>query len=372
MHTKGKLRLVAFVLAFLAFLAFSPMQGRAQAALLMEEPYGFFGSVNPTGHNAIYFERICAETPVRLRRCRVGEPGAVISRYQGIGGYDWVAIPLVPYLYSVENLSEVSPNVDRERVHRLRNHYREAHLLSLGKDLQPGNFAQGGWTQLAGLSYERRIYVLRFETSEKQDDAFIALMNDSANRTHFSLLFNNCADFARSMLNFYFPSVFKRSVFPDAGMTTPKQIAYKLERYAQKHPETRLTIFEISQVPGYRRPSRRNKSIAESLSTTGYAIPIAVVNPYIAGGLFVDYLVRGHFHLIPKNPQKLGPDNLFALTVLGRTAENPVSAGAQASSTAAGGSAETEKTATAKSGLTEIKVEHEQILTAESQEPRED
>ena len=72
-------------------------------SLLMEEPYGFFGTVNPTGHNAIYFERICAETPVKLRRCRAGEMGAVISRYEGIDGYDWVAIPLIPYLYSVEN-----------------------------------------------------------------------------------------------------------------------------------------------------------------------------------------------------------------------------------------------------------------------------
>jgi hypothetical protein len=39
----------------------------------MEEPYGFFGSVNPTGHNAVYFARICAETPVKLRRCQSGE-----------------------------------------------------------------------------------------------------------------------------------------------------------------------------------------------------------------------------------------------------------------------------------------------------------
>ena len=76
-------------------------------------------------------------------------------------------------------------------------------------------------------------------------------------------------------------------------MTTPKQLAYKLERYAAQHPETHLAIFEIPQIPGYRRLSRRNKSIAESLSTTGYAIPIAVVNPYLAGGLFVDYLARG-------------------------------------------------------------------------------
>jgi len=37
-------------------------------------------------------------------------------------------------------------------------------------------------------------------------------------------------------------------------MTTPKQLAYKLERYAAQHPETHLAIFEIPQIR-YRRLS---------------------------------------------------------------------------------------------------------------------
>ena len=172
----------------------------------------------------------------------------------------------------------------------------------------------GGWKELVGVAYERRIYAFRFETTESQDDAFIALMNDSENRSHFQLLFNNCADFARVALNYYFPGTFKRNAFPDAGITTPKQIAYKLVRYENKHPDAGLTVFEIPQVPGYRRASGRNKNIAESLVTTGYAIPIAVMNPYLAGALLVDYLVRGRFHLVPKNVQRLGPNDLTELT----------------------------------------------------------
>jgi hypothetical protein len=338
----------------------------------MEEPYGFFGSVNPTGHNAIFFARICAESPVKLRRCQAGEMGVVLARYQGIKGYDWVAIPLLPYLYSVENPSEIPVSVNREAVNRLRNSYHESHLLSLGEDLRPGSFWHGGWAQMVGLSYERRIYAFRFETTAAQDDAFIARMNNDVNRSHFQLLFNNCSDFARLVLNFYFPRTFRRSIFPDAGMATPKQLVYKLERYARKHPETQLTIFEISQVPGYRRHSRSNKNITESLSTTGYAIPIALVNPYLAGGLFVDYLVRGRHHLIPRNPQQLMPDNLLALTVQSRSMQNPESAGVQAPSATVSGPAETEATATANSGLKEIKDAHEQSLSAESQKPRTD
>jgi hypothetical protein len=343
----------------MALAVFYPAAGRAQAALLMEEPYGFFGSVNPTGHNAVYFERICAATPVLLRRCHPGELGAVLARYQGISDYDWVAIPLVPYLYSVENASDVPLRVDRESVHRLRSRYREAHLLGLGEDMPSGGFVHGGWTELVGVSYERRIYAFRFETTEEQDDAFIARMNNSPNRSHFHLLFNNCSDFARFILDLYFPGTFRRSLFPDADMTTPKQLAYKLERYARRHPETQLEIFEIPQIPGYRRLSRRNKSIAESLSTTGYAIPIALVNPYLAGGLFVDYLVRGRHHLIPREPRLLTPENLWALTAPARIAQNPLSAGLQAPGAAAEGFAEESGAAAANSGLREIKVAHE-------------
>ncbi len=309
-------RIVPFVLIILA--AFCRSQGHAQAALLMEEPYGFFGTLNPTGHNAIYFERICAETPVKLRRCQPGELGAVIARYQGIDGYDWVAIPLLPYLYSVENASEVPSHVDREQVRRLRDRYREAHLESLGLKLPAGSFVRGGWTQLVGAAYERRIYALRFDTTPEQDDALMARMNAGPNRTSFNLLFENCADFARVILNSYFPSTFRRSVFPDAGMTTPKQITYKLVKYARKHPETDLAVFEIPQIPGYRRMSHSPKGIDESLLTTPYAIPIVLLNPYLAGGLFVDYLVRGRYHPIPKHPEVLGPDNLSAVDSAGR------------------------------------------------------
>jgi hypothetical protein len=316
-----------FIFVFIIIGAFCDLRGHAQAALLMEEPYGFFGTLTPTGHDAIYFERICAETPVKLRRCQPGEMGAVIARYQGIDGYDWVAIPLLPYLYAVENPADVPAHVDRDTVARLRSRYREAHLQSLGVNLSPGNLVHGGWTQLVGAAYERRIYAFRFQTTPQQDDALIEQMNAGPNRTSFDLLFSNCADFSRELLNHYFPHVFERSIFPDAGMTTPKQTTYRLVRYARKHPETQLTVFEIPQIPGYRRGSRSVKGIDESFVTTAYAIPIAVLNPYLAGGLFVDYLVRGRYHLIPRHPQVLGPGNLSSLTAPTAPKDNFASTG---------------------------------------------
>jgi hypothetical protein len=140
------------------------------------------------------------------------------------------------------------------------------------------------------------------------------------------------------MMNGYFPRTFRRSIFPDAWMTTPKQITYKLVRYAHKHPEAQLTVFEIPQIPGYRWRSHSAKTIDESIVTTIYAIPIAFANPYLAGGLFVDYLVRGRYDLIPKNPTVLGPDDLSALTAPAPTQENSPIAGAQAPGAVGSGS----------------------------------
>jgi hypothetical protein len=37
----------------------------------------------------------------------------------------------------------------------------------------------------------------------------------------------------------------------------------------------------------------------------------------------VNYLVRGRYHLLPKHPQILGPDNLSALTSMAGPTQNP-------------------------------------------------
>jgi hypothetical protein len=302
-----ELRTLALCLMLLGGLSAICPLGYAQAALLMEEPYGFFGFLNPTGHDAMFFARICAETPIKVRRCTPGEPGAAITRYQGIAGYDWVAMPLIPYLYSVENPSEAPVRVDRQTVISLRERYHEAHLLTLGEKVPEGGTFQRGWNQLVGVAYERRIYAFRFATTEAQDDALIASLNAGTNHSHYSLVFWNCADFSSALLNRYFPHTFRRSLFPDAGITTPMQVTYELVRYAGKHPETELAVFAIPQIPGYRGPSRTNKSIARSLLTSGYVVPLAVLCPPAATALVADYFAWGRYPLRLKQAQVLAP-----------------------------------------------------------------
>jgi hypothetical protein len=371
MLSKRPRRAAALGLVILAIVVLCARRSQAQAALLLEEPYGFFGAVNPTGHTAIYFARICAETPVKLRRCGPGEQGTIISRYQGIAGYDWVAIPPLPYFYSVEGLADVPARVDKATVRRLRNHYHEEHLGYLGEGVFEGSLVRGGWTQLVGVAFERRTFAFHFATTEKQDDAIIARLNSRPNRSNFNLVYNNCADFARVVLNVYFPRMFRRNFFPDAGMTTPKQITYKLTHYGRKHPEIHLTVFEIPQISGYRRISRSNKSVSASLMTTGYAVPIFLMNPYLAGGLFLDYFTRGRFPSVPEHPPVLLPNELSTLqSTMGGVQKEASPAASEQHTTAAVEGDPTPASPLAGSTMKEIDTGHEQNRHPESEEPR--
>src|SRR5580658_4880422 len=93
----------------------------ADAALLLEEPYGGFGFMNPTGHAAIYLANVCASSPTELRRCLPGEQGVVISRYRFVAGYDWLAIPVIPYLYAVDDPAVIPSLPDESAIETLRD-----------------------------------------------------------------------------------------------------------------------------------------------------------------------------------------------------------------------------------------------------------
>jgi hypothetical protein len=278
----------------------SGLRAHADAALLMEEPYAQFGAFNPTGHAAIYLNHVCAETPTRLRACRPGEPGAVISRYHKIDGYDWLAIPLVPYLYAVERVEDVPVTADAELEASLRDRYRRRHLMAIAPDVAEGKKAgeapEGEWTQLIGASYDRRIYGFQIQTTPEEDREFMNRYNDSPNIGHFNLLFHNCADFSRTLLNVYYPHGVHRNFFIDLGITTPKQVARSLTKYADRHPELTFSTFMIPQVPGSIKRSHPIDGVVESVvKSKKYVLPLAVLNPEVAAGLVVAYLTDGRF-----------------------------------------------------------------------------
>jgi hypothetical protein len=270
----------------------------ASVALLMEEPYGKFGAMNPTGHAAIYLNHICADSPTVLRPCHDGEFGVVISRYHKIDGYDWLAIPLPAYLYAVDAPADIPDTVDKDQVAALRNAYREQHLMDLAPDDKHGGVPKGEWTELVGASYDRTIHGFQVDSSSEQDQRFIAIFNDRKNVGHFNLLFHNCADFSRVVLDIYLPHSIHRAFIGDVGVMTPKQVARSLVKYGKKYSEIDMTAFVIPQVPGSIPRSHPVDGVAESLlKSKKYLLPLTVLAPEVTGGVVLAYLVDGRLKL---------------------------------------------------------------------------
>ncbi|MEZ2345914.1 hypothetical protein [Terriglobus sp. RCC_193] len=287
-----------FLAAALCIALLAPLRAHASISLLVEEPFGAFGAFNPTGHAAVYLDNICADSPTRLRLCHAGEMGVVISRYHRMDGYDWVAIPLIPYLYAVEDTADVpqtaTPSLEKE----LRDRYRRAHLLSLAPSREDGSAPGGEWIQLIGSSYDRRIYGFQLLTTREQDESIIARLNDSHNRGRFNLFYRNCADFARSILRSTFPGSIPRNSMSDFWLTTPKHLARLVTKFGKKNAELQFQTFQIPQVPGTIPRSRRVDGIGESLvRSKKYIVPLAFFSPTTALSLVAAYVGTGRFKM---------------------------------------------------------------------------
>jgi hypothetical protein len=272
----------------------------ASATLLLEEPYGRLGFFTATGHAAVYLSGVCADTPLVLRRCAPGETGVVLSRYDGVGGYDWVAIPLIPYLYAVERPEDVPLFADAKMTLFLRDRYRRKYLEAIAPDVKNGETPGGNWYELVGSSYDRTIYGFEIETTPEQDEALIHKLNSSPNQSHFHLVSNNCADFAKDVLNFYYPKSLHRSVVADVGMTTPKQMAKMLTKFSNHHPELQSSRLIIAQVPGSMPRSSTVRGVVDSFfRSKKYIVPSAVVSPIFAGCVAAVYVGTGAGHFDP-------------------------------------------------------------------------
>jgi hypothetical protein len=263
---------------------------QASATLLLEEPYGKLGFFTATGHAAVYLSGVCAETPVVLRACKPGENGVVISRYDGVAGYDWVAIPLIPYLYAVEKPEDIPLFVDAKTVTFLRDQYRRKHLEAIAPDTANGEAPGGNWYELVGSAYDRTAYAFQIETSAAKNKAFIHAYNAAPNQSHFRTVSHNCADFAKDVINFYYPRALHRSVVADIGMTTPKQMAKTMIKYSTRHPELEFSRFVIPQIPGSLARSTKVHGVVESfLKSKKYIVPSAIASPIFAGCVVAVY-----------------------------------------------------------------------------------
>jgi len=185
-------------------------------------------------------------------------------------------------------------------VNFLRDQYRRTHLVTVAPDKSNGQTPGGNWYELVGSAYDRAAYAFQIETTSAQDQAFIREYNASPNRSHFRTVSRNCADFAKDVINFYYPKTLHRSVIADAGITTPKQMAKTLIKFSAHHPQLQFSRFVIPQVPGSVARSTPVHGVVESFfKSKKYIVPSAVASPIFAGCVAAVYVGTGAGHFDP-------------------------------------------------------------------------
>ncbi|MFZ0523565.1 MAG: hypothetical protein WAL95_21235 [Candidatus Acidiferrales bacterium] len=257
--------------------------------------------ITGSGHTAVYLSNICPDnSPVRMRLCRPGEQGSILSNYTTLGEdqpYEWNIVPLSIYLYGVEDPSNRPLVSSKEIKALLEERYRENYLAQMCTSEKCLKSNSAEWREMVAATLERSVYMFVVKTTVEQDRALIAEFNSLPNVNHFNGMTHNCADFARRVLDTYYPHSVKRDYINDFFMTSPKAVARTFTHYAQEHPELDLRVLHFSQVPGTIKRSSECRSGTEQLyHSKKLVIPLAVLAWQSVPAVTASYLITGRFN----------------------------------------------------------------------------
>lgn len=296
---------LAFVLACL-----SAGTARADIGVVLSEALDeSVAKVTSAGHSAVYFSRICPETPIKLRLCRPGEMGSVISNYTTLGEdqpFEWNVVSLSIYLYGVDD-PRFRPLIGLPQIKRaLEENYRKEYLASYCASEFCRTSNKPEWRFMVGSTLERSMYIFVVHTSVDQDLAFIKHFNSSPNVNHFNGVTRNCATFVRSVVDFYYPHSAHADYFNDFLMTSPKAIARSFTRWALHHPEMNLRVLHFAQLPGTIKLSSEARSGTEQFCRSKkFYPPMVWFAPYGMPAAAGAYYLTGRFnpeHELEKHP----------------------------------------------------------------------
>ena len=295
--------LLPIFLAILFVALASPRASADVGVILNESLNESMDRVTGTGHMAVYFSNICADTPTKLRLCAPGESGSVMSTYINIGedrSFEWNIVPLNIYLYGVEDPRNRPLFASFKIKRALEERYRENYLSSFCTTPACQISNKSEWREMVAATLIRGMYLFVVDTSIEQDRALIDEFNTAPNENHFNGATNNCADFARRIVNTYFPHAAGRDVLNDFGMTSPKAVSRTFTRYAQRHPELHLRVMHFAQVPGTIKRSSEVRAGTEQLfRSKKLLIPMLVFADEAVPVVAASYLITGRF-----NPNK--------------------------------------------------------------------
>jgi hypothetical protein len=275
---------------------------RADAGVVLNESLDTsVARITGSGHSAVYLSRICPDnSPVKMRLCRPGEQGSIVSNYTTLGEdqpYEWNIVPLSVYLYGVEDPND-RPVVSSKAIKAaLEERYRENYLTGICNEERCRTGKGSEWREMVAATLERSLYMFVVTTTVEQDEALIAEFNSAPNVNHFNGLTRNCADFTRRVMDVYYPGAVKPDYLNDFFMTTPKAVARSLTRYAEKHPDSEFRVLHFTQVPGTIKRSSECRSGTEQLyHSKKLVIPLAVFAWQGVPAVTASYLITGHFN----------------------------------------------------------------------------
>lgn len=265
--------------------------------------------ITGTGHTAVYFSNICADSPVKLRLCRPGEFGSVMSTYINIGEdypYEWNVVPLNIYLYGVEDPQNRPLFGSAQVKHLLEERYREKYLSQYCATDACRTSQKSEWREMVAASMIRSVYIFTMDTTVEQDEKFITEFNNSPNKNNFNGVTRNCADFTRAVINFYFPHAVCRDYLNDFGMESPKAVARTFTHYALHHSQSNFRVMHFAQVPGTIKRSSEVRSGTEQLyRSKKFLIPMVLFADHAVPFVAASYLLTGRFnpeHTFEKYP----------------------------------------------------------------------
>jgi len=298
------MRLRLRVLFVLFALAAAHPAARADIGLLLNaktnaHPILVTAEITGAGHSAVYLSRICAASPVTLRMCGPDEPGSVIQNYEDYmedQPYEWNVVPLSLFLYGVDDMRDRPLFGSPELSSVLQDKYRQKHLQQLCATPRCINNPEANWRDSVAAAFVREIYIFQVHTTVEQDEQFVREFNARANVNHYNGFSRNCADFAKLVVNTYFPHSAHRDFLNDFAITGPKAIARSFTHYAERHPELDLHVVRVEQVPGtYKRSSDCHEGTEQTVLSAKWLVPIMIVEAQAVPVLAASYFFTGHF-----------------------------------------------------------------------------
>jgi hypothetical protein len=315
----------------LLFVCLSSTPAHADVGVLLNESLDTsVARITGSGHSAVYFSRICPESPVKLRLCRADEQGSVMSNYTTLGEdqpFEWNIVPLSIYLYGVED-PQNRPLFGSQKIkHALEERYRTNFLAGYCDSPTCRTSNKAEWREMVGATLERSIYIFVVETSVEQDRAFVAEFNARANQNHFNGVTQNCATFSRRVINTYYPHATRADYLNDFGLITPKAIARSFTRYGERHPEAHLRVLHFAQLPGTIKRSTECRNGTEQLyHSKKLLVPMILFANHELPFMAASYLLTGRFnaeHELEQHPT--GETSDIKLEIREAKAENDVS-----------------------------------------------